>query len=292
LCSCAITVNLAMSQPSITSPSQASASTAAALAVTPAAALVSKTLLTSAKDRMKDLMTRLPDSGVARESDVEAWGRSFVDLLVCLRLSLSRPTTDSSQRKCDTLSASARLTVDEETLESVNIARALLDRADSSRYGWLVWARERLMPVTATEAKLADERKAKAAEDERQRQFETRQAALVDQYFDGTITAEKYEEELGKLTRRLQGGATVSELDETTAVGGDEDSSVKTTDAVDEDSSNDESDTKDAKAAARLPSTQATPLAKRKRDEETGLNKVSGKVCLLLFCMSPILTCP
>jgi hypothetical protein len=162
--------------------------------------------------------------------------------------------------------------------ENIATVRALLDRADTTRRGWLVWAGERLMPETSARARTEDQGQAKAAEDERQRRFEERQAALVDRYFDGTITAEKYELELGRLTRELQGGMNVSEPDETTAVGGDGDSSVKTTDAVDEDSSADDSDAKDAKAAPTLPAIRLPPLAKRKREEESGLRKVTGKV--------------
>jgi hypothetical protein len=71
-----------MSQSSTTLPSQAPVSTAATLAATPAAALVSRTLLASATERIKDLMACLPDGSVAEEADVETWGKRFAGLLV------------------------------------------------------------------------------------------------------------------------------------------------------------------------------------------------------------------
>jgi hypothetical protein len=80
-----------MSQSSTTLPSQAPVSTAATLAATPAAALVSRTLLTSAKERMKELMACIPEGGVEELSDVVDWGKRFADLLVRRLAPLSPP---------------------------------------------------------------------------------------------------------------------------------------------------------------------------------------------------------
>src|SRR6202021_1818602 len=71
---------LAMSQ---TTPTLSSQGSASAVLLTPAAALVSNSLLDSAKGRIKDLMAAIPDSGTPEESDIEDWGKRFHKLMVC-----------------------------------------------------------------------------------------------------------------------------------------------------------------------------------------------------------------
>jgi hypothetical protein len=73
-----------MSQATPTLSSQDSAP-AATPTGTVAAALVSKSLLGSAKERLKDLMASIPSDGTLEESDIELWGKQFVGLLVCLQ---------------------------------------------------------------------------------------------------------------------------------------------------------------------------------------------------------------
>jgi hypothetical protein len=136
------------------------------------------------------------------------------------------------------------------------------------------------MPETSARVRTEDSNRVKAAADERQQEFERQKTALMDDYFAGRITVDAYGEALARITQEVQGDPGTSGMDDTTAVGGDGDSSVKTTDAVDDDSSGEDSDIKDAQTAAALPPIRVRPLVKRKRDEDAGLNQVSGKVRL------------